>query len=125
MQMEDLNIRDKVYMALTGALTGLTNGFFGGGGGMIVVPLMSFLLKMKTQKAHATALAIILPITLVSALIYFTSGKFDFSVGVPSGIGVVIGGVVGAWLLGKLSAKWLTKIFAVVMLIAGVKSLFF
>ena len=118
-------IKTKVFMALTGALTGLANGFFGGGGGMIVVPLMSFLLKMKTKTAHATALAVILPITLVSALVYFLSGSFDFATGIPTGIGVVGGGVFGAWLLGKLSAKWLIKIFAVVMLIAGVKSLFF
>ena len=118
-------IQTKAYMALTGALTGLANGFFGGGGGMIVVPLMSFLLKMKTKKAHATALAIILPITVVSAFIYFLSGNFDFATGIPASLGVVGGGVVGAWLLGKLSAKWLTKIFAVVMLVAGVKSLFF
>ena len=112
-------------MVLTGALTGLANGFFGGGGGMIVVPLMTYLLKMKTKTAHATALAVILPITLISAGIYFLSGKFDWQTGLPASIGVVGGGLIGAWLLGKLSAKWLTKIFAVVMLVAGVKSLFF
>ena len=122
--MDEL-LKEKLYMALTGALTGLANGFFGGGGGMIVVPLMTLLLKLKTKVAHATALAVILPITLVSAGVYFLSGNFDFSSGIPSGVGVVLGGGVGAWLLGKLSAKWLTKIFAVVMLIAGVKSLFF
>ena len=80
---------------------------------------------MKTKKAHATALAVILPITLISALIYLLSGKFDFSTGVPTGVGVVAGGVIGAWLLGKISAKWLTKIFAIVMLIAGLRSLVF
>ena len=122
--MDEL-LKEKLYMALTGALTGLANGFFGGGGGMIVVPLMTLLLKLKTKVAHATALAVILPITLVSAGVCFLSGNFDFSSGIPSGVGVVLGGGVGAWLLGKLSAKWLTKIFAVVMLIAGVKSLFF
>ena len=118
-------IKKKVYMAVTGALTRIANGFFGGGGGMIVVPLMTFLLKMQTKKAHATALAVILPITLISAAIYFMSGNFDFATGIPTGIGVVLGGIVGAWLLGRLSANWLTRIFAVVMLIAGVKSLFF
>ena len=118
-------IKEKIYMSLTGALTGLANGFFGGGGGMIVVPLMTFLLKMKSKKAHATALAIILPITLVSACIYFISGEFDFKIGIPSGIGVVAGGIVGAWLLGKISSKWLTKTFAVVMLVAGIKALVF
>ena len=119
------DVKENLYLALTGALTGLANGFFGGGGGMIVVPLMTFLLQMKTKKAHATALAVILPITLISALIYFMSGKFDFAAGVPTGVGVVAGGVVGAWLLGKISAKWVTKIFAIVMLVAGLRSLVF
>ncbi|MBQ7373774.1 MAG: sulfite exporter TauE/SafE family protein [Clostridia bacterium] len=117
------SIKQKGYMAITGALTGLANGFFGGGGGMIVVPLMIYLLKIKTKTAHATALAVILPITLISALVYFLSGKFDFKVGVPSLVGVVLGGIIGAWLLGKLSADWLTKIFSLVMLVAGVKAL--
>ncbi|MBR2384650.1 MAG: sulfite exporter TauE/SafE family protein [Clostridia bacterium] len=119
------DLKEKVYLALTGALTGLANGFFGGGGGMIVVPLMTFLLQVQAKKAHATALAVILPITLISAFIYFTSGKFNFAIGVPTGVGVVIGGVIGAWLLGKISAKWLTKVFAIVMLVAGVKSMVF
>ena len=118
-------IKNKLYLILTGVITGLANGFFGGGGGMIVVPLMTFLLKMKTKAAHATALAVILPITIISAVVYFLKGSFDYENGIPSGIGVIAGGVVGAWLLGKLSAKWITRLFAVVMLAAGVKLLFF
>lgn len=118
-------IKNKVYLILTGVVTGLANGFFGGGGGMIVVPLMTFLLKMKTKIAHATALAVILPITVVSAATYLFKGGFDFGVGIPSGIGAVLGGAAGAWLLGKMSSKWVTRIFAVVMLAAGVKLLFF
>ena len=89
-------IKEKLYLVLTGVLTGVANGFFGGGGGMVVVPLMTFLLKLRTKVAHATAIAVILPVT-----------------------------VVGAWLLGKLSAKWVTRIFAIVMFAAGVKLLFF
>ena len=102
-------IKNKLYLILTGVITGLANGFFGGGGGMIVVPLMTFLLKMKTKAAHATALAVILPITIISAVVYFLKGGFDYENGIPSGIGVIAGGVVGAWLLGKLSAKWITS----------------
>lgn len=119
------NIKEKLYLILTGVVTGLANGFFGGGGGMIVVPLLTFLLKMKTKSAHATAIAIILPVSVISAIVYFIKGSFDFSVGLPSGSGVVLGGIAGAWLLGKLSSKWITRIFAVVMLAAGVKLLFF
>lgn len=117
--------KKKLYLILTGVVTGAVNGFFGGGGGMIVVPLLTFLLKMETKKAHATAIAIILPISVVSAIVYFFKGSFDFSAGIPSGIGVVAGGIAGAWLLGKLSSKLITRIFAVVMLAAGIKLLFF
>lgn len=92
---------------------------------MVVVPLMTFLLRLKTKVAHATAIAVILPVTLISAVIYCAKGYFDFKTGLPSGIGVVVGGAVGAWLLGKLSAKRITRIFALVMLAAGVKLLFF
>lgn len=119
------NIKEKLYLILTGVVTGLANGFFGGGGGMIVVPLLTFLLKMKTKSAHATAIAIILPVSVISAIVYFIKGSFDFSTGLPSGAGVVLGGIAGAWLLGKLSSKWITRIFAVIMLAAGVKLLFF
>lgn len=118
-------IKDKLYLVLTGVLTGVANGFFGGGGGMVVVPLMTFLLKMKTKIAHATAIAVILPVTLVSAAIYLFGGYFDLSVGAPSGVGVVGGGILGAWLLTKLKGKWITRIFAVLMCAAGVKLLFF
>ena len=117
--------KNKLYLLLTGAATGLANGFFGGGGGMIVVPLLVFLLKVKTKIAHATAIAIILPVSVISAVIYFIGGGFDFSVGIPSGIGVVAGGAAGAWLLGKLSSKTVTRVFAAVMFAAGVKLLFF
>ena len=126
--MEDAvkeKIKEKLFLVLTGIATGVANGFFGGGGGMVVVPLMTFLLKMKTKVAHATAIAVILPVTLVSAAIYCAKGYFDFSTGIPAGAGVVAGGAAGAWLLGKLSAKWVTRIFAIVMFAAGVKLLFF
>ena len=118
-------IKEKLYLVLTGVLTGVANGFFGGGGGMVVVPLMTFLLKLRTKVAHATAIAVILPVTVVSAIIYCAKGYFDFGTGLPSGIGVIAGGAAGAWLLGQLSAKWVTRIFAIVMFAACLKLLFF
>ena len=118
-------VKNKLYLILTGVATGVANGFFGGGGGMIVVPLMTFLLKMKTKVAHATAIAVILPVTLVRATIYIVKGYFDWKIGLPSGLGVVGGGIAGAWLLSKLSAGWVTRIFALVMFAAGVKLAFF
>lgn len=118
-------IKERLLLAITGICTGIANGFFGGGGGMIVVPMLVFLLKREPRRAHATALLVILPISVISGFIYAAFGKFSLPVGIPSGIGVIAGGVIGALLLKKISGTLLTKIFAFVMLAAGIKLLFF
>lgn len=118
-------IKEKVLLAVTGICTGIANGFFGGGGGMIVVPMLVFLLGREPRRAHATALLVILPISVISGFIYASFGKFSLSVGLPAGLGVVAGGIIGALILKKISGSLLTKIFAAVMFAAGVKLLFF
>ena len=111
--------------ALFGAICGICNGFFGGGGGMIIVPMLSLFMKYPLKKAHATAILIILPLSVASGIFYATFGSADVSVLIPTGIGVIIGGVLGAKLLSKLSQKKIAYFFCFVMLAAGVKALFF
>ena len=117
--------KNNYYALLIGAVAGLVNGIFGGGGGMIVVPMLVMLLKCPPKKAHATALIIILPLSLVSGIIYAVFGNLNINVATPVSIGVLIGGVLGAFLLSKLSSKWVIIIFSVVMAFAGGKMLFF
>lgn len=116
---------NKMQCVLTGAIAGLLNGFFGGGGGMVVVPLLTFLLKREERKAHATAILIILPISILSGLLYAYNKTMELEITVPIVIGVTLGGVLGALLLKKLSSKWVQIIFAVVMVVAGAKMLLF
>lgn len=118
-------IKEKILLVLTGLLAGTANGLFGGGGGMLVVPMLILLLHKPPKKAHATALLVVLPLTVVSGVVYAMFGSFSFPVGLPAGIGVVVGGAVGALLLKKISNGVLTKIFAFLMLFAGAKLLFF
>ena len=124
--INDKNENNKKKFAIfTGVVSGLVNGVFGGGGGMIVVPMLIMLLKCPPKKAHATALLIILPISIVSGIIYAIFGNINLSVATPVSVGVIIGGTIGAFLLSKLSSKWVVIIFSVIMAIAGVKMLLF
>ena len=101
-----------------GTAVGAANSLFGGGGGMLAVPLLSG--TGYTQKqAHATAILVILPVSLFSFLLYFIQGFYDLSVLIPTAIGVTVGGEVGAFLLGKLPTKTVTFIFAVLQAVAG------
>ncbi len=122
---QNTNKRKNVFAVITGALAGLINGVFGGGGGMIVVPMLTKFLKCPVKKSHATALLIILPLSITSGLFYTAFGSLELNMAVPVTIGVICGGVLGALLLSKLSAKWVSLIFSVVMIGAGVKMLLF
>lgn len=114
-----------IYACITGGVAGLINGLFGGGGGMLVVPVLIYLLNVQVKNAHATAILIILPLSITSGLFYAAQGSIDINVAIPVGIGVVIGGVVGAVLLSKISSKIVAIIFSLVMAIAGIRLLAF
>ena len=117
--------KKNIFAIITGIIAGLINGVFGGGGGMIVVPMLTNLLGCEQKLAHATAILIILPLSIVSGLFYAAFGNFNLSVGVPTGVGVIIGGIIGALLLKKLSSKVVMVLFSVLMAAAGIKMLFF
>lgn len=104
-----------------GALTGAANGLFGGGGGMIAVPYLERVAGYPTANAHATAIAVVLPATLTSAVVYLIFGLIPFAVLLPVSLGVLLGGFSGAKLLKLLSPKITTVIFSVLMLIAGIR----
>ena len=107
--------------AAGGSLTGAANGLFGGGGGMIAVPVLERAAGLPAQRAHATAIAVILPACIVSGIVYLLFGLVPFDIFLPVCIGVVAGGVAGARLLPNVSASSVTFLFAALMLAAGVK----
>ncbi len=113
-----------VKRAFSGAAVGGANSLFGGGGGMIAVPLL-VKTGYKEKEAHATAILVILPVSLFSFLLYYFRGLYDFSVLIPTAIGVTAGGFLGAKLLGKLPAKIVNLAFAFLQLIAGLFLFFF
>lgn len=108
-----------------GLAAGIINGLLGGGGGMIVVPGLALTLGLTAKKSHATALAVIFPASVISACVLLFTFKNDWVLLSATTLGVSAGGVVGALLLKKLKNPAITKIFAVLMLLAGVKLLFF
>lgn len=104
-----------------GILIGAANGFLGGGGGMLLVPLLEKVFKEPTKKAHATAILIILPISIASAIVYLLNGyfKWDFFLSVTGG--VIVGGIAGALLLKKLNSVAVGIIFALLMIGVGIR----
>lgn len=111
----------KMKTILVGCITGFANGLFGSGGGTIVVPGMERFLDTEEHKAHATAIAIILPLSLLSIGIYLWKTDVLWKTALWASAGGVIGGFLGAKLLNKVSGIWLHRIFGLFMLVAAVR----
>ena len=113
--------RNKIKLISIGAITGLINGLFGSGGGTIVVPALIFLLGMDDHKAHATAISIILPLSIISTIIYFANSSIPYKVVPTVVIGGVIGSYIGAKVLNKIPVNILRKIFGSVMIYTAIR----
>jgi hypothetical protein len=108
---------------LIGLITGLANGLFGSGGGTLLVPCLQKYLKIDQHKAHATALCVILPLSIVSIIIYISDMDIDIGMLFKVSLGGVIGGYIGARLLQRISKKYLHIIFGICMLAAAIRGL--
>ncbi len=108
---------------LFGALAGVANGLLGAGGGIIVVAALSRVMGDSfgdKNDIFATALCVMLPLSLLSCSIYLTRGHVALT-----GLGTIIppavvGGAVGGLLLGRLKAAFVKKMFSALVILSGI-----
>lgn len=111
-----------LWYALAGAAAGVVNGFFGGGGGMALVPLLAGKCGLSQRKAFATSVAVIAPLCALSAGIYYFRGDLDLAAALPYLAGGLVGGWVGGHVFQKVSMVWLRRGFALLLLYGGVRA---
>lgn len=110
----------KIYFYITGLITGLANGLFGSGGGIIAVPMLKRS-GMETKESHATSIALTLPLSIVSCFFYVrnSSGILSDAVRlVPLGLA---GAVIGGLIMKKISPEYLKRAFGIILIISGVR----
>ena len=115
-------MKEKWKYVVTGALGGLANGLFGSGGGLFLVPLMTRWSKLEERKAFATSVAIILSLSIVSSVVYFTKVALDFSTAWPYLLGGGIGGVISGLVFQKVPLNFLRRIFGLLILYGGIRA---
>ncbi len=113
----------KFRYALAGAAAGIANGFFGGGGGSVLVPVLTGVCGMEQRRAFATAVAVILPLCTLSAGVYLLRGELDLLAALP----YLLGGAAGGWIGGKIfkgvRVSWLKRGFGLLLIYGGVRNL--
>lgn len=113
----------KTKNRLAGTAGGVINGLFGGGGGMVLLPLLTKWSKLEARAAFATCVAIIFPMCCVSTAVYLYQVRPALSMVVPYLAGGVAGGLVGGLTFDKVPVRLLKAIFGLFLLYGGVRYL--
>ena len=115
-------MKEQWKYACIGALAGIANGLFGAGGGLFLVPLYTFWCQMDTKKALATSVAVILPLSLISFVIFLFHGTLPWRTAVLYLLGGIVGGILSGAVFKKLSATWLKRLFGILLICGGVRA---
>ncbi|MBE6538888.1 MAG: sulfite exporter TauE/SafE family protein [Ruminococcaceae bacterium] len=109
-------------LALGGLAGGLANGLLGAGGGIIMTFVLEKAMEDEIERRDifANVIAATLPISLLSTAIYAGKGNISTERFSSFVIPAIAGGLVGAFLLSRISTVWLKRIFALLVIWSGI-----
>ncbi len=109
---------------LIGLVAGLLGALCGVGGGLVMVPAFTSLLKLEHKQAVATSMTVIIVTALAATANNFrTGGLIDWRVVAAVGLASAVAAWFGSDLMRSLSNQTLTRIFGCVLVIFGVRML--
>lgn len=107
-------------LLLTGLVAGVAAGFFGIGGGLIIVPALVYLLGFSQHKATGTSLAVLLPpIGFMGVYEYWRKDNVDIRAALIVGSLLFFGAWAGGFYANKLKGPQLTLAFGVFAVVMG------
>ena len=113
-----------IAITISGAIVGILSGFFGVGGGFLIVPVLMYVIRMNMQFAVGSSLAIIAMIGLSGGVVAGISVLVSQTPALLFGGGSLLGMLSGRSISGKLAGPRLQQIFAAALLITGVVMIF-
>ena len=108
--------KNKYGTALAGLAAGTVTGLFGGGGGMVLVPLLSLFSDLEEDQIFPASICIILPVCLVSLGL---GGTLPLQEALPYLLGSGIGGILAGKWGQKIPVLWLHRGLGILILWGG------
>lgn len=125
------NIPTLLALIATGVFAGILAGLLGVGGGIVIVPVLFFLFQgfgvsaeSAMLVATATSLATIVPTAISSIRSHHQKGNVDFDLLKRWAVFILIGVLVGSWLVTRVDGTWLTLLFGVIATLSALNMLF-
>ena len=107
---------------VVGLLAGILGGFVGVGGGVLIVPALVLLLGFDQHLAVGTSLGALLPpVGLLGAYEYYKHGHLNITFALLLGLGLLLGGYIGAKIAVNVSGVALRRGFAIFLAITSIR----
>ena len=109
-----------------GLVAGVLGGMFGIGGGLLMVPALILIMKMKELDAFGTSLAaLVTPAGLLGAIEYYRNGNTNIRYALLLSVGLLVGAYIGARIVISVPPTMARRAYGVFLLIVAVRSLVF
>jgi uncharacterized protein len=115
-----VNKRDSIVLIVIGLLAGTASGLFGVGGGIVIVPLLVWLMKADQHGAQATSLAAIVPIAAAGSLTFAINGEIDYVLAAGLGAGSLVGAPLGVRAMDAINERSLRILFGLLQVAVGI-----
>lgn len=105
---------------MIGLIGGIASGFFGIGGGLVIIPALIYWAGFTQHMATGTTLAVMLPpIGLAAAFEYYRHGNVDVRAAVIIAVMMFVGAWVGAYFANQMEGPQLRLIFGIFVCCLG------
>jgi len=115
-----LDVATAVKVVIAGSFIGLLTGFFGVGGGFVIVPALVLALGFSMPDAVGTSLLVIAVNSTVALTTRLPSGSVEWGTVIPFTIASLIGVFVGSRLASTRDPSFLQKWFVVLLVVVAV-----
>ena len=111
-----------VISIIAGFLSGLIGSMGFGGGGVLIIYLVIFANTPQLQ-AQGINLIFFVPCAILATIIYTVKKQIDYQIILPVIFGGVVGAVVSSFLLKNINTDYLSKVFAIFLIVMGISSI--
>ena len=111
-----------VIPIIAGFLSGLIGSMGFGGGGVLIIYLVIFM-NVPQLKAQGINLIFFVPCAILATVIYTIKKQIDYKKILPVIVGGIIGAIISSFLLKSINTDYLSKVFAIFLIIMGISSI--
>ncbi len=117
------NLTQYIKPVAIGVVAGTQAGFFGVGGGAVIVPALVLFTDLDYKTAVGTSLFSMIPTSIAGSIAHYRNGHMLMRLALPLGVGCFIGSSLGGQVSRYIDDTTLKNGFSMLMIFLGIKTL--